>query len=72
MWRSDERNALYDLGRDALERTNLAGDDAARGDRLRRSLFDWLANGERWAAAHGVPLAMPQQPGRMQQRGAGE
>jgi arylsulfatase A-like enzyme len=72
VWRSDERNALYDLGRDVLELTNLAGDDAARGDRLRRRLFDWLANSERWAAAHGLPLGLPQQPGRLQQRGAGE
>jgi arylsulfatase A-like enzyme len=72
VWRSDEDNALYDLGRDALERSNLLGDDAARGDRLRRGLFDWLANGERWALANGLPVALPQQPTRLQQRGAGE
>lgn len=54
IWRSDEANALYDLGRDPDERHNLAEAQPERADRLRRMLFDTLADGERWGAEHGV------------------
>ena len=45
VWQSDEANALYDLARDPGERRNLAGAQPERADRLRRALFDWLADG---------------------------
>jgi arylsulfatase len=54
VWQSDEANALYDLGRDPGEQRNLADTEPDRADRLRRRLFDWLADGQRWAAAHGL------------------
>ena len=72
VWQSDEANILYDLGRDPGERHNLAGADPERADRLRRGLFDWLAESERWAAAHGVPPAVPEAQRTLERQGAAE
>ena len=54
VWQSDEANAVYDLGRDPDEQQNLFATDSERADRLRRNLFDRLADSQRWAAAHGL------------------
>jgi len=43
VWRSDEGNELYDLSSDPGEGLNLIGSEVARGDLLRRRLFDWFA-----------------------------
>jgi len=55
VWRSDEANALYDLVHDPRERKNLVAEAPDRADRLRRELFDWLAEGERWAVQRDLP-----------------
>lgn len=47
VWRSDERNELYDIVADPAERTNLIHEGGARGARLRAQLFDWLSSIER-------------------------
>jgi arylsulfatase A-like enzyme len=70
VWQSDESNALYDLARDPGEQRNLAGEEPERADRLRRSLFDWLANSQRWAAAHGVSGAEPGSRPALERQGA--
>ena len=57
VWQSDEANAMYDLTRDPLERRNLVAEVPERADRLRRELFDWLAESERWATERGLPRA---------------
>lgn len=72
VWQSDEANGLYDLARDPGEQRNLAADEPERADRLRRRLFDWLADGQRWAAAQGVPIAAPRSRPALERRGTGE
>ncbi len=57
VWQSDEANALYDLACDPGERRNLAGAEPERADRMRRDLFDWLADSQRWAREHGLSMA---------------
>lgn len=47
VWRSDEDNALYDLGADPDEKQNLIATAMERGDGMRAKLFDWFAS-------HGV------------------
>lgn len=54
IWRSDEANELYDVVHDPHETHNLIERDAARGDTLRRMLFDWLAATESSRAALGA------------------
>lgn len=54
VWRSDEANAFYDLGRDGDAGVNRLAEDVARADTLRRALFDWLASAEAWARAQGL------------------
>ncbi len=54
IWQSDEDNALYDVTRDPDERVNLAATEPDRADRLRRELFDRLADAERWGVAQGL------------------
>jgi arylsulfatase A-like enzyme len=70
VWQSDEANALYDLARDPLERRNLAGEEPERADRLRRGLFDWLANSQRWAVAHGLPVPATEGRRALERQGA--
>ncbi len=53
VWRSDERNELYDLDTDPREIDNRLAHDVARADSLRRQLFDWFAMAHR-AAAEGA------------------
>jgi arylsulfatase A-like enzyme len=72
VWRSDEANALYDLAHDPDERENIAEQHPERVDRLRRALFDWLADGERWGAAHGLPAGEVAGVGALRERRAGE
>lgn len=43
VWHSDEANELYDLVADPGETRNLIDTDVARGDSLRRRLFEWFA-----------------------------
>jgi len=43
IWRSDEANEFYDLGRDPSETENRIESEVQRADELRRQLFDWLA-----------------------------
>lgn len=57
VWQSDEANALYDLARDPGERRNLADTQPERADHLRRQLFDWLADSQRWALEHRLSVA---------------
>lgn len=47
VWHSDEANELYDLASDPAEVRNLVDHDGTRADRLRRQLFDWLAEVQR-------------------------
>lgn len=54
VWRSDEANAFYDIGRDGEAGPDRLAGDVARADRLRRALFEWLAASERWAHEHGL------------------
>ena len=54
VWQSNEANALFDLIRDPDERCDLAADEAERADALRRELFDWLSESERWGDMHGL------------------
>lgn len=54
VWRSDESNAFYDVGRDGEGGPNRLADDVPRADVLRRALFDWLASSERWTREHGL------------------
>lgn len=54
VWRSDEANAFYDIGRDGESGPDRLAEDVARADRLRRTLFDWFASSERWAHEHGL------------------
>jgi len=54
IWRSDEANALFDLSRDPEERNDLAAAQPERADRLRRVLFDWLAESERWSVTRDL------------------
>jgi arylsulfatase len=68
VWRSDEANAVYDLMRDPLERHNLIAEAPERGDGLRRELFDWLAESERWATDHGLPRVDSAWPALERQR----
>jgi arylsulfatase len=72
VWRSDEANALYDLGRDPQERRNLASEEPGRADRLRRGLFDWLADSERWAVAHGLPRTAAVSQRMLERQGAAD
>jgi arylsulfatase len=72
IWRSDEANELYDLTRDPDERHNLAESESERADRLRRLLFDRLADGQRWAAEHAVPIVEPRQRPALERQGARE
>jgi arylsulfatase len=72
IWRSDEANELYDLMRDPEERHNLADSEPERADRLRRMLFDRLADSQRWAAAHSLPIAEPRQRPALERQGARE
>jgi arylsulfatase A-like enzyme len=53
VWQSDEANALFDPG-DVRGTVNRVASDVAGGDRLRRALFDWLAEAQRWARAHDL------------------
>ena len=72
VWQSDEHNALFDLLRDPDERHNLAGSEPARADRLRRRLFDWLADSQRSAAANGLAPAEADHGTPLAGRSAGE
>lgn len=72
VWQSDEANALYDLGRDPLERHNLAHEAPERADRMRRALFDWLADSQRWAVAHGLPVSAAESRHALERQGAAE
>jgi arylsulfatase A-like enzyme len=54
VWRSDEANAFYDVGRDGEGGPDRLSENLAAADGLRRALFDWLASSERWARDHGV------------------
>ena len=72
IWQSDEANVLYDVARDPAEQHDLAGAEPARADRLRRSLFDWLADSERWADAHGLAVAEAGARPTLERQGAGD
>lgn len=72
IWQSDEDNALYDIASDPGERRNLAAAQPERADRLRRALFDWLADGERWAAANALGHPEVGKPVALEQQGASE
>lgn len=72
VWQSDEANALYDLGRDPQERRNLAGEEPERADRLRRGLFDWWADSQRWAVAHGLPVPAAESRRALERQGAAD
>lgn len=72
VWQSDEANALYDLGRDPQERRNLADEEPERADRLRRRLFDWWAESQRWAVAHGLPIPAAESRHALERQGAAE
>jgi len=50
IWRSDEDNEFYDLGRDPGEHHNLVASERARAARLRAGLFTWLASVDRGGA----------------------
>ena len=52
VWRSDEANAYYDVGRDGDAGPDRLATEVARADALRRALFDWLAASERWTREH--------------------
>lgn len=54
VWRSDEVNAYYDVGRDGDGGADRLAAEVPRADVLRRALFDWLASSERWTRAHGL------------------
>ena len=54
VWRSDEANAFYDVGRDGEGGPDRLADEVPRADALRRALFDWLASSERWTRDHGL------------------
>ncbi|MBX3027551.1 sulfatase [bacterium] len=54
VWRSDEANAFYDVGRDGEGGPDRLAAEVTRADRLRRALFDWLASSERWSREHGL------------------
>jgi arylsulfatase A-like enzyme len=54
VWRSDEANAFYDIGRDGEVGPDRLASELARADRLRRALFEWLASSERWTGEHGL------------------
>jgi len=72
IWQSDEDNALYDVASDPGEHRNLAAAQPERADRLRRSLFDWLADAERWAAANALGQPEVGKPVALEQQGARE
>jgi arylsulfatase A-like enzyme len=72
IWQSDEANALYDLAHDPGEQHNLSSAQPERADRLRRDLFDWLADSQRWAAAHDLPLADTRGRAALERQGARE
>ncbi len=72
IWQSDEDNALYDLVRDPDECVNIAAAEPERADRLRRTLFDTLADAERWGAEHGIARAEPSAAAALAQREAGD
>jgi len=72
IWRSDEDNALYDLTRDPHERCNLVAEQPARADRLRRALFDWFAESQRWATANGLTIADGAKGIALERQGASE
>jgi arylsulfatase A-like enzyme len=55
IWRSDEANEFYDLAVDPGERTNLIEHAAERADALRRQLFDWLADVEKFETDDSDP-----------------
>jgi arylsulfatase A-like enzyme len=55
IWHSDEGNELYDLATDPGEDNNLVDSDSARADALRRQLFDWLADVEKFEPEHQDP-----------------
>jgi arylsulfatase A-like enzyme len=54
VWRSDEANTFYDVGRDGESGPDRLAVEVTRADRLRRALFDWLASSERWTRDHGL------------------
>jgi arylsulfatase A-like enzyme len=72
IWQSDEANALFDLVHDPQERCDLAAAEPERADALRRELFDWLAESERWVERRGLALAEAGDPSAFAQRGLGE
>ncbi|MDX2166735.1 MAG: sulfatase [Deltaproteobacteria bacterium] len=53
VWQSDEANAYFDAG-DPHGTVNRVATDVAGGDRLRRRLFDWLAEAQRGARGLGA------------------
>jgi arylsulfatase A-like enzyme len=57
IWQSDEANALYDLTQDPREQRNLSSTQPEWADRLRRDLFDWLADNQHWAEVHELAPA---------------
>jgi arylsulfatase A-like enzyme len=72
VWQSDEANALYDVAADPGERRNLAAGEPERADRLRRRLFDWLAESQRWALERGLSLEPTGRRVVRERRGAAE
>jgi len=54
VWRSDEANAFYDVGRDGESGGDRLAAEVTRADALRRALFEWLASSERWTRDHGL------------------
>jgi hypothetical protein len=69
VWHSDEANELYDLAADPAEVRNLVEHDGPRADRLRRQLFDWLAEVQRFDTPDSdIGDALPRRLPRMRER----
>lgn len=60
IWRSDERNALYDVEADPRESHNRLAENVTHADALRRQLFDWFATTSRATAAEAATAAAAQ------------
>ncbi|MEO8601640.1 MAG: sulfatase [bacterium] len=71
VWQSDEANAIVNEPGTAPAPREGAPADVAAIDRMRRVLFDWLADAERWARAQGLEAETAPPPAQ-RWRGAGE